>query len=211
MPQRLFYLDEKKQYYLSASWKHNWSNFRLRFQDEVICSFATKKELAAGRQFVMPNGRLLSVRLKGTVQPELEIMRDGLPLPDNSNESRRRQKTLFHLAFFLGIINITGGIVAAVTQSDIMLSIGFGYGSAAVGAVYLSLAWGIRRMPSYAAFAIIAFIALDMALLFVFTAMREGPTSPVSGLLVKLFLIYAFLKGVEAMNRIRAQAAATTA
>ena len=210
MPQRLFYIDEQKQQFLTASWRYNWSNFKLRYQEEVVCSMATKKDLATGRQFVMPDGHLLSVRLKGNVKPELELLRDGLPLQSNTTNSRSSQRTAMQLALFMGILNMIAGITAAVTQSDIMLSIGFGYGSIAVGVVYLLLAVGVRRLSSYAVFAVATWVFSDIVLLFVFTDMKEGPTSPTSGFLIKLFLVYAFIKGVRAMKQIKAQATATT-
>ena len=208
MPQHIFYTDKERQKYLSASWKSNWSNFRLRYQNEVVCSFETKKELVAGRQFVMPDGHLLSVRLKHGLQPELELLRDGQPLPTKSAVPSSNGRTVLQLALFLGILNIAAGIVAVVSQSDIMLSIGFGYGSVAVGTVYVLLAWGVKYIPSLAVYAIAALISIDIALLFVFTAMKEGPTSPVSGVLIKLFLVYAFIKSIDAIKKIKSQAAA---
>ncbi|GAB3535163.1 hypothetical protein GCM10027443_23540 [Pontibacter brevis] len=209
MPQCVFYIDEEKQQCLSASWGHDWKNFKLLFQDEVVCSFVSKGELASGRKFVMPDGHLLSVRLKGTLKPELEILRDGLPLPCKQTYARSSPKTVFQLAIFLGVLNITSGVVAAVIPSDVMLSIGLGYGSVVVGAGYLLLAWALRSRPSFAFYAIAAVIALDMVLLYVFTSIKDGPSSPTSGLLIKLFLVYAFIKGLRAMKRIRAQAAET--
>lgn len=211
MEQRFFYLDEEKQQCLSATWHENWSNFSLRFQKEEICSFATREELVVGRQFVMPDGHLLSVRLKRGCRPSLELLRDGLLLSGNSANPHSHQKTVSQLALFLGVLNITAGTVAAVAKSDIMLSIGFGYGSIALGAVYVLLAWGIRRFTSFAVSAIAALLVLDLVLLFVFTALKDGPSSPISGMLLKLFLVYAFLKGVRAMKKLRAQAAAKLA
>lgn len=210
MPQRIFYIDEAKQNCLSASWRYNWSNFELRFQDEVICSFVTKQELEAGRQFVMPDGHLLSVRLRGSLQPELELLRDGLTLPAKTTDSGSKQSIVLQVALVLAILNITGGIAAVATQSDILLSIGFGYGSMAIGVVYVLLAWGIRLLSSYAVYAIAALISLDIMLLFVFTAMMDGPTSPVSGILIKLFLVYAYIKGVKAIKKLKSQAAANS-
>lgn len=211
MAQRYFYLDKEKDQRLSATWNRDWSNFRLIFQEEVICSFATRKELVVGRQFVMPDGRLLSVRLKQGFRPELELLHDGLPLPANSTDPRSRQKMISQLALFMGILNITAGAVAAVTKSDIMLSIGFGYGSIVIGVIYVLLAWGVRRFALFAASAVAALLVLDVVLLFVFTSLEEGPSSPISGMLLKLFLVYAFLKGVRAMKQLREQAAAKPA
>ncbi|MFD3000737.1 hypothetical protein ACFS7Z_10225 [Pontibacter toksunensis] len=205
MPEHIFYTDKERHQCFSASWKKNWSNFRLRYQGEEICSFATKKELVTGRQFIMPDGHLLSVRLKGGLQPELELLLDGLPLPAKTRFLRSNGKASFQLALFLGLLNIAAGTVAAVTQSDIMLSIGFGYGSMAIGAAYLLLAWGIRRLSAVAVYAVAAFILIDLALLFVLTGLREEPTSPVSGILIKLFLVYAYIKGVGAMKRLKSQ------
>lgn len=208
MVQRDFYLDEERKQCLSASWNQDWSNFRLVFQEGVICSFATRKELVAGRQFVMPDGHLLSVRLKRGFRPELELLHDGLPLPGKSENPLGQQKTVWQLALFMGVLNITAGAAAAGTDADILLSIGFGYGSIALGVAYLLVAWAARRFATFAVSAIAAVLLADMALLFVFTAMREGPSSPVSGMLLKLFLVYAFLKGIRDMKRLRALAAA---
>jgi hypothetical protein len=205
MPQRFFYIDEKKQQCLSATWHYNWSNFKLRLQDEVVCSFATKQELTVGRQFIMPDGHLLSVRLKGGVRPELELLRNGLPLPDNGKKLRSRHNTIPQLALFLGILNIIAGITAETTQSEIMLSIGFGYGSIVIGAAYMLLAWGIRHLPSFAGLAFAALFLVDMVLVFILTSGMEGPTSPISGLLIKFFLIYAFVRGTGAMKQLRTQ------
>lgn len=209
MAEHIYYTDKERQQCLTASWNKNWSNFQLRYQDEVVCSFATKKELVAGRQFVMPDGHLLSVRLKGGLEQELELLRDGLPLPIKSVHPRSNGRTVFHLAILLGILNIASGIVALITQSDLMLSIGFGYGSVAIGAAYFLLACGIRHFFSLAFYAISALIMLDLVLLFVITETREGPTSPVSGMFIKLFLVYAYIKGAGAMARLKSQAAAS--
>jgi hypothetical protein len=211
MPQRFFYIDEEKQQCLSATWQYNWSNFKLCYQNEVICSFANKKELTAGRQFVMKDGHLLSVRLKDGVRPELELLRNGFPLPDNGEKSRSRHNIISQLALFLGILNTLAGITAEATESDIMLSIGFGYGSVAIGAVYMLLGWGIRHLASFAGFAIAALILVDILLVFILTSRIQGPTSPISGLLIKLFLIYAFVRGIGALKQLRTQATETVA
>ncbi|GAA4440790.1 hypothetical protein GCM10023188_38500 [Pontibacter saemangeumensis] len=164
--------------------------------------------MVAGRQFVLPDGHLLSVRLKRGFRPELELLHDGLPLPGKSTAPLSQQKTVWQLALFMGVLNIMAGAVAAGTDADILLSIGFGYGSIVLGVIYTVVALAVRRFAPFAVYAIAAVLLADLGLLFVFTALREGPSSPVSGMLLKLFLVYAFLKGLRAMKRLRELAAA---
>lgn len=210
MPQRVFYLDQEKRQCIQAAWEPDWVNLKLRFQEQEIGTFTTRQELAEGRQFVMQDGHLLSVRLKGGLQPELELLRDGLLLQSNDSPAHYKSNTIAQLALLLGILNITAGTAAAITKSDILLSIGFGYGSIAVGVVYLLVALGSRRLSGFATFAIAGVFAMDLILLFVFTAMKEGPSSPVSGMVIKLFLLYAYVKGTGAIQNLQSQAAEET-
>ncbi|WP_147294257.1 hypothetical protein [Pontibacter diazotrophicus] len=210
MPQRYFYLDDEKQQCLTASWKHNWRHFTLRLQDQEVSSFTMKEELAEGQVYVMPDGRLLSVRLNRRKEPDLVLSLDGMPMHGSDTDLRRQVKNNYQLAFFLGILNIMGGLLAESVQSELLLHLGFGYETAIVGVAYLSLSRGIKRLSLFAVYAMIALLAFDIAFLCILSVLENGTgSSPASGLLLNLVFIYAFVKGAGAIKKLKTKVAAT--
>lgn len=209
MPQRYFYLDEENQQCLTASWKHNWRHFKLRFHGQEISSFTMKEELAEGQVYVMPDGRLLSVRLNCRKQPDLILSLDGRPIPGSDTDPRKQVKNNYLLAFFLGIVNVAGGLLAVSTQSE--LKLGFGYETAIVGVAYLFLSWRIKHLSLFAVYAIIALLAFDIVLTGTFAAMENGTgSSSTFGLLLNLVFIFAFVKGAQAIKKLKTIAVTTT-
>lgn len=207
MPQRYFYLDDEKQQCLTASWKHNWKHFTLRAQGQKISSFTMREELAEGQVYVMPDGRLLSVRLNCRKQPDLVLSLDGRPIAGSATDLRLQVKNNYQLAFILGILSIVGGLLAVTNLSELMLHMGLGYESTIVGVAYLSLSWGIKRLSLFAVYAMIALLALDIVLLCASVALENNPESAITTtLLLNLVFIYAFVKGAGAIKKLKARA-----
>ena len=62
---------------LLIEWEYNWSNFTVRFGQQILLVVPEKADLLAGRRFFLPDGQALIVVLR---DPEIELWYKGKDL-----------------------------------------------------------------------------------------------------------------------------------
>ena len=86
MASKKFALEKGGQPRLEISWSGFWKNGLILFDGSRIGSFHDDKELRSGREYPLPDGIILSVRLQRRfLTHELHISCDGVPLPLSSS------------------------------------------------------------------------------------------------------------------------------
>ena len=172
---------------------------------EVLGVIPNQKALKAGETFALPDSSRLSVQLvQKFYGAELQILRDGQPLPGSASDPETRFKNAYVMLFFIARLNIVLGLVSTVFQVEFLQSIGIGFYSIIFGLVFLALGFFTKMMSSIALIIGIIIFALD-AILGVVFAVMAGIEPGISGLLARVFLIIPMIQGVPAMRVLRQQ------
>lgn len=139
MPQQEFALGIPEASHVRICWNFNqemetdWDNIVVLLDQTVLGRIANRQELVAGRKFSLPDLSVLNVQLFGG---ELEVDRDGEPLPLLGGNVVRRSRPVFspssipstkmllqwRLAycaiFFIGGVNILMGFLLTQIQNQ---------------------------------------------------------------------------------------------
>ncbi|WP_242926988.1 hypothetical protein [Pontibacter vulgaris] len=198
MPAKTYHIDTDNT--LTLQWKFNWKNMTLSWNGEPLGVIDNQQQLKEGRSITLPNGDLLQIRLTGGVSQELEVLLNGTPLPGSATDPLQRVKSAFHLALFLGILNLAIGLLAGFVNLDILKALTAGPASIAAGILYIGLAFGIKRLYLVALYSMIGLLALDIILTLYLTTTEGTAYNPTSGILVKGFFIFILTKAVPAIK-----------
>lgn len=147
---------------LELEWESYMRDFQVRFDGEEIGRINTgKRSLREPHHFTLPDGSQLSIRLnEGGLTEELELLRDGKPLPGSAADPFTKFSAAIRTSFFWGVALIFAGLVAALTQSDILRQLIFSPASALFGIALLFVAyWMSRQSPLAAIFAALLVVA----------------------------------------------------
>ncbi|MFN2110692.1 MAG: hypothetical protein ACK2UI_13590 [Anaerolineae bacterium] len=184
---------------LEISWKGMYKDFMVKLDDEVIGELSGQKELKAGRQFALPDGSSLSVQLvQKLYSAELQILRNGQPLPGSSSDPENRLKNAYGMVFFVAGLNLFLGLIAWLFQVEFLQDIGIGFYSIIFGLVFLVLGFFVKRRSALALILAIAIFALDALL-----GLLAGGASYATGLVVRVILIIPMVQGVGAIRALK--------
>jgi len=193
---------------LEISWKGAWKDITIKFDDQVIGTLSGQKELKVGQQFTLPDGSALSVQLvQKLFSVELQVLRNGQPLPGSSSDPESRLKNAYGMVFFVAGLNLVLGVLAMLFQIEFLQALGIGLFSIIFGVVFLLLGFFVRRRSSIALILAIAIFALDGILGLVSSA-TNGVDPGVGGLLARVILIIPMIQGVPAIRDLRRRDAA---
>ena len=117
-------------------------------------------ELKQGRDFDLPDGSTLTIRLARTAMlDELQVLRDGKPLPGSAANPRQKLKGAVRMATLWGVVEAIGGIALLITGSSTWLGLGFSQLSIPIGLILFVCAVYLSRWSTAAAWvAIITFL-----------------------------------------------------
>ncbi len=201
MPTKIYTIDTNNT--LTIQWKFNWKNLTLTWNNEQLGVIENQQQLKEGRSIKLPNGSLLQIRLTGGVSGELEVLIDGTPVPGSATDPSQRVKSAYHLALFLGILNLAIGLLADVVNLDILKGLGAGPASAVAGVLYIGLAFGIKRLYLAALYCLMALLAIDIVYTLYLAGTEGTSFNPTSGVLVKGFFIFILSKAIPAIKFLR--------
>lgn len=198
MPTKTYYLDDARTEAVTANWSLFFRNFRLDYQGRELGQL-TPAELKAGREFALPNGRRLLVRLQQKFGAQgLDFQLDGQPLGGTVNDPRTQINAGFAATMLIAGLNGALSVVAMLGQVEFLLALGFGWASLAEGALYAGLGWlGKYRQMAWAFWVALGLLVLDGVLLL---GSGQGP----GGLVVRLLLGIAIYRAAVAARQLRA-------
>ena len=151
MPSAKYALEKDGPKRIEVSWKGMWKEFTVRFDGRKVGTIADSKELKAGRVFLLPDGSGLKVQLvQRFIQPELQLLRNGRPLPGSASDPEARLKLAYGMVLFVGGLNVVLGLVAELGQVAFLQGIGLGIGSIIFGLLFIGLALLVKRRSAVA-------------------------------------------------------------
>lgn len=188
---------------LEVSWNAMWKDFTVKVDDRVVGRASGPKELREGKKFRLKDGSTLNIRLRNKLSGvELEILRDGQPLPGTSADPETRLKNAFGIVFFISVLNTVLGMASVLFPASFWQTVGIGVPSIVFGLVFLVLGLLVKRKSQVALWVAIAVFALDGILGFVFM-MTEGVTPGAGGLLARILLVIPMIQGVPAIRALK--------
>jgi len=203
MPKQMYALEPGGPKQLEISWKGMWKDFTVKLDDQVIGGLSGQKELKAGKQFTLPDGSTLSTQLVQKMSSaELQVLRNGQPLPGSSSDPESRLKNAYGMVFFVAGLNIVLGLIAVLFKVEFLQAIGIGLFSIFFGLVFLVLGFFVKKRSLIALIFAIVIFALDGILGLVLSVMA-GVEPGVAGLIARVFLIIPMVQGIPAIRELR--------
>ena len=205
MPKQAFALERDGPKRLEVSWKGRWKDVAIQLDGETIGTIPGQKELSAGQEFQLPDGSILTVQLiKKLTAVELQLLRDGQPLPGSATDPETMLKGAYVILFFIAGLNIVLGSIAYLFQAETLQRMGMGFYSIIFGVVFLVLGRFVRRRSLAALVIAIVIFVLDSILSFVLAG-SQGYTSNVVEMVARAFLLLPMIQGIGAIRAIKEQ------
>lgn len=203
MPKQLYALEPGGPKRLEISWKGLWKDFTVKVDEQRVGTLDGLNVIKEGQQFTLPDGSVLNVRLVQKFPgSELQILRDGQPLPGSASDPETRFKNAYGMVFFIAGFNLVLGLLAVVFEVEFLQAVGIGFYSIIFGLIFLALGFFTRMKSQAALIAAIVIFALDAILGLVFSVMA-GATPGATGLIVRGLLIIPMFQGVPAIRALK--------
>lgn len=201
MPTKVFYLLPDQQEPVEVSWRGAWKEISVLFNRKQVGTFANQKELKKGAEFELDDGRKLSVKLRGMLMPELELLIDGIEIPGSPTDPLVKIAEATNIAWLIGGLNLLVGILATLMKVNLLLQMGIGVANVGYGVVILGLSFGVKKKSLISLIVIIALVILDLVSTFI--AAADANVNPTTGILIRIFLLVALFRGVAAMRTLQ--------
>ena len=207
MPKQSYALKAGGPKRLEISWKGVWKNTTIQLDGNVIGVVDGQKELSAGREYLLPDGTGLKVQLvKKFLGVELQVLREGEPLPGSASDPETRIKTAYGIIFFVAGLNLVLGILAVALQVEFLQTLGLGFYSIIFGMAFLVAGFFVKRRSLAALVVAIVILALDGIVGIIGTiAMDLNPS--VSGLVMRVFLLIPMIQGISGIRAVKKRVA----
>ncbi len=203
MPKKEFALEPGGPKRVTLTWKGLWKNIVVALDDRELGVIPNQKALKAGQEFPLGDGTTLKVQLVTGMAAELQVTRDGAPLPGSGSDPEERLKAAYSMIFFVAGLNAVLGIVAGVFEVEFLARLGLGIESLVVALLYAGLGFLVMkfRSPIALGFAVGLF-ALDGIASVVMMA-GAGGSPPIGGIVARVFLIIPMVRGFAAIKELK--------
>ena len=166
-----------------------------------------QKALSAGQEFLLEDASTLKVQLVSKwMGTELQILRDGQPLPGSSGHPQTKLKNAYGVVYFIAGLNLVLGLVSFLFDVALLQQIGIGFGSIIFGLVFLVLGIFVQRKSAVALILVIVIFALD-EIIGVFLAISQGYNPGLGGVFARIILLIPMFQGVGAIRVLKQQVA----
>ena len=207
MPKQQFALEKGGSKRLELSWGMSWRNFTISLDGmEVGKIEGGQKSLKKGRSFTLPDGSTLSVQLKTGLSSELQLLRNGKPLPGSASDPRQKLNNATGLIIGLGILSFVLGLLAFFVP--FLQEIGISWDSMIFGLILTGLGYWAKQESSLALWLAIIFYVLG-SLITVYASVSSG-ASAAGSIVARLFFLAWMYRGVGAIQELKAEREATT-
>jgi hypothetical protein len=166
MPTKRFSLERGGPKRLEVSWKMFWGDIRIRLDGTEIGSIQNQKELTEGRDFTLPDGSKLNVKLSRRILTlDIQLLRDGKPVPGSTSDPAQVLKSSYGPIFFIGGLNILLGFWALLDENMFLHKyIADGVFNIFYGCVFLILVLFVKNRSAIALGIAIVIFAIDSLL-----------------------------------------------
>ncbi len=190
---------------LELRWSAFWKNFQVILDGRQVGEASGSKQLKEGVQFQLPDGSSLSVQLvTKAFDAELQVLRDGVPLPGSASDPEQRIRNAAYLLYFLAGLNTLLGVVVMAIGNDFLEGLGMGIGSVLFGAIVAVLGFFTYRRARVAPILAMVLYVADSLYTFGF-AISEGGRFPIAGIIIRIYILMALYKAVQAAAELARQ------
>lgn len=201
MPVKTFFLSSEKDESITVKWKGGWKQTTITSEGNEIGAFKNQKELKQGKEFQLDENRKLSVKLKGLIYPDLELLINGNVIEGSPADPKMQLKQVFNFAVSIGGLNVFVGLLSELLMLDFLLNIGIGIESIIYGGLIILLAFGVKKKSMISLVLIVGLIILDI--IGSFWLSMDSDVNPTNGVVVKVFFLIFLFKGFGAIKKIK--------
>jgi hypothetical protein len=203
MEKKNYAFEPNRKKRLELSWHGLWKDMTVSVDGNLIGIIQDQDALLAGREFQLPDNSRLNIQLvKKFTSVELQVLRNGRPLPGSIAHPESILRTAYGVIFFIAGLNLITGVVAEIFRVQWLLQAGFNYFDIVFGLVFLVLGLFVKRLSNVALIIAIVVFALDGIVLCVLPIMR-GNNPNTAFLLVRILLIIPMYRGISAIKAIK--------
>ena len=203
MPSHRYALERNGPKRLEVSWSAIWRNFTAKLDEQVVGTW-TKDELSAGKEVPLPDGSTFKAHLKRSgLSQQLELTRNGQPLPGSGSDPATLVKTAAGVIYFLAALQAVLGVVALVGEVDFLLDLGMGIPSIVIGVVLAVLGFFTMQRSRVALGLAMALYTAGAVLTLVSSV--EAGRAPGGGIVIYIIFITSMWRGFKAMGELNAQ------
>ncbi len=181
---------------VELQWEGNrFENTRVLVDGALLGTFEDRDAIFRGESWPLADGSRLSVRLtKSFFSAELQLLRDGVPLPGSSSDPAKRVKAARQLLAFLAVINGLFGLLSMGPGMHLEKT-GLGPMNIVLGLLYggFALLAGSSRAAMLGAIALVG----GDSLLVLYSAVTAEKGMPWLMLLVRASIIVSLIRAVE--------------
>jgi len=207
MPKQSYALETGGEKRLDISWKGMFKNVDVVLDGQSIGVIPDQKTLMQGQEFPLEDGSILKVQLKRNVTAsELQVTRNGQPLPGSSSDPNTRHKNAYIIVYFIAGLNLVLGLLAGVFNVAFVQSLGIGFASIILGLIYLVLGFFVQKKSSLALILAIFLFITDSFLGLVLTV-SQGGNPGFAGILVRILFLIPLFQGMPAIKALKAKTA----
>jgi hypothetical protein len=198
---------------LKISWRRGWRNMHVAVNEAEIGIVADKPSLKQGRDFTLPDGSKLTVRLGRLYGlPQLEVLHNGKPVAGSATDPHRQLMLSWRFTVAGGVLALLYGMQSMVqpdggfisSHSSVMIGLG-------VTQIVLGLFVRVRSINAL----FLAMAVHSIGLTFMIVEGMPGnldvsPLHPFEVLLGGAILL-GMMMGLSAISKLRAEDKPTTA
>lgn len=203
MPKQSYALEPGGPKRLEVSWKGFFKNTTITLDGVLLGTIPDHMALRTPQEFKLIDGSLLKVQLVQNLSgAEMQVTRNGVALPGSSSNPETRVKSAAGIIFFIAGLNLLLGVIALITQSELLASLGIGWYSLIFGGFFLVMGFLVRKLSKVALILSIVVFSLD-ALIGIIASVAMGGSPAIAGLVVRVLLIIPMVQGVSAITALK--------
>jgi hypothetical protein len=177
-----------------------WETAVVELDGQTIWTMESKSQLNQGHRVRLPDGSELSLKLAQAYgSTELNITRDGIPIPGSPTDPTERANQATYLIFFMALVTTFLGLATELTELDVVGELSLGYPSLLIALTYAVLgALTVRRSKAALLLAIGLFLLDTLALIFL--GQEDVGIAAIGVLILRAALVVPLLRGVPAVE-----------
>ena len=134
---------------LEISWKYGFKDTTITFDGAPVGVINDQKSLRAGQEFSLTDGSKIKVMLVSNLAgTEVQVMRNGLPLPGSASDPESRVKVAAGIIYFVAGLNILLGLLAMFIDSDFIVGLGVSWYNLFFGLFFLVMGLLVGKKKS---------------------------------------------------------------
>ncbi len=203
MPKQSFAFEPGGEKRLVIEWKGMFKDLTIKVDGVQVGLIPDQKALVTGKEIRIKDGSKISVQLVSSISgSELQVLRNGKPLPGSESSPEARIRTAAYVLYFLAALGVVAGLVSLFYESRILGILGVGWYNILFGAVYLILGLLVSR-NSIGALVLAVVVFSGDALSSILLGAAKGYEPSVYGLLMRVFFLIPLVQGIRAIVEIR--------